>query len=68
MKIIIKNADCGLEPGKEYDLCEMSAMTLIGKGHAVEIIPPKAVNKEKPGTTEDSDNSKDKKAAGKKDK
>ena len=37
MKIKITNKDCGLEVGKEYDLCDMSATTLIEKRQAVAV-------------------------------
>lgn len=37
MKITITDKACGLEVGKEYDLCDMSATTLIQKRQAVAV-------------------------------
>lgn len=37
MKIRIINKDCGLEINKVYDLCEVSATTLIETGKAVRL-------------------------------
>ena len=37
MKITITDKACGLELGKEYDLCDMSATTLIQKRQAVAV-------------------------------
>jgi len=44
MKIKITNKDCGLEVGKEYDLCNQAAKTLIEKRQAVAVVEkPKPV-------------------------
>lgn len=54
MKIKITNKKCGLEVGKEYDLCPTAAKGLIAKRQAVEaveIVKPvveKTTKKEKP--------------------
>lgn len=37
MKIKVTDKSCGLKAGKEYDLAEMSAKGLIGKGQAVPV-------------------------------
>lgn len=37
MLIRITNKDCGLMIGMEYDLCPMSANTLINNGQAVRV-------------------------------
>ena len=50
MKIKITNKDCGLEVDKEYDLCDMSAETLIRKRQAVlveDVVITKPVEKKK---------------------
>ena len=47
MKITITDDACGLEKGKEYDLCDMSATTLIQKRQAVAVVE-KPVVAEKP--------------------
>ena len=44
MLIKITNSACGLEKGKEYDLCDMSAQTLLSKGHAVMVRTQKEDN------------------------
>ncbi len=54
MKIKITNKDCGLELGKEYDLCDMSANTLIGKRQAVavkDVVTQEPIKEEKPKET-----------------
>lgn len=47
MKIKITNEKSGLEVGKEYDLCDMAAKTLITKRHAVIVEKAKPVEKVK---------------------
>lgn len=37
MKIFITDPACGLELNEQYDLCDMSAKTLIEKGQAVAV-------------------------------
>jgi hypothetical protein len=44
MKITITDAKCGLEKGRTYDLCEMSARTLIQKGQALAVREPAAAD------------------------
>lgn len=56
MKIRITDKACGLEVGKEYDLCEQAAKTLVTKRQAVifaETVIKKAVAKEPAPIKED---------------
>lgn len=50
MQIKIIKKECGLDVGKVYDLCEMSAMTLLSKGQAVKFVDEPVKAPEPKGT------------------